>query len=646
MAVNPINVSRVSQNLQTTQMISSFRANQLNLFGIQSRIAAGRSFLSPSDDPVAATRAIDLTQALGRQNQFLQNIQHGDSVLTATDTAINEVESLLIDASAVASQNLSNLTSAAERFAEAEVVAAIREQLLVVGNREFDGRFIFAGRDTTVPPFTHALGGVSYIGDTGDLLTRISEDFTAVTNVPGNLLFGALSSRIASNVDLSPALTADLRLEDIEGTRGETIRGGTLVINEIDGAGPVPVSLSAVDTIGDIVDAINAAASANSATFSAQLSSDGLTIIPGANAITVTDTNADVVASNLGVLTNSPTTDNIEGLPLDARLSRLTAISDLAGGSGIDIDSGFVISNGENTATIDLSDAETVQDIINIINNADVGVMALINDDATGIDVLNRVSGTSLTVGENGGTTAADLGIRTMDNATELSSINFGRGFNPSEDRADFQITARNGATVDVDVESANTIGDVIDLINAAAQDAGVSISAAFAEVGNGIRIIDSTGGAGVISVANVGTSLAAIDLGIFGSTTGTETELVGVDVNPTRTDGILSALVELERALRADDTQGIAAAGERVDNFVPEVTRTHGIVGARGQAMQAKLRQTQEAAQTTEIFLSELKDLDFAEAATRLQAATTQLQASFQSSSILFNLSLINFLR
>ena len=123
-------------------------------------------------------------------------------------------------------------------------------------------------------------------------------------------------------------------------------------------------------------------------------------------------------------------------------------------------------------------------------------------------------------------------------------------------------------------------------------------------------------------------------------------TQLSGDDVNPTRTEGILGALVDLEDALRRDDTNAIALAAERLDLLAPEVTRIHGVVGARSQSMRAKLEQMQVAAQTTEVFLSEVRDLDYAEAVTQMESALTQLQASMQTSSILSNLSLLNYLR
>ena len=168
MAVSPINLIRISHGMRSDFIVNSLRSTQRDLFLAQARIASGRAFVSPSEDPVGAARAVDLTNALSQQHQFRENLRFGDNELTAADSAIGEINALLIDAHTIASQNVSNLTSAAERAAEAELVAGIRAQLLVVGNRQFDGRFIFAGRDTTSEPFVSVEGGVAYVGDTGD----------------------------------------------------------------------------------------------------------------------------------------------------------------------------------------------------------------------------------------------------------------------------------------------------------------------------------------------------------------------------------------------------------------------------------------------------------------------------------------------
>ncbi len=157
MAVSPVNITRISNGLRTTMTLDSLRRNQLDVFLEQTRLASGRSFVSPSEDPVGSARALDLTEALARQQQFRTNVQYGDTFLTAADSSLTELNSLLVQASSIASQNVSNLTSEAEREAMAEVVSSIRQQVQIVANRQFNGRYLFGGRMTTERPFRPAL---------------------------------------------------------------------------------------------------------------------------------------------------------------------------------------------------------------------------------------------------------------------------------------------------------------------------------------------------------------------------------------------------------------------------------------------------------------------------------------------------------
>lgn len=646
MAINPINLSRVSQNLRTGFLTNALQRNQLQLLSAQTRIASGRSFLSPSDDPVAASRVLDLTQAQARQAQFIANIRHGDNVLAAADSSATEINSLLIEAQAIASQNVSNLTSAAERLAGAELIAAIRQQLQLVGNRDFDGRYLFAGRETTERPFVDFFGGIAYLGDTGNLQVRISDDQKTVINVPGNLLLGALSSRIESSADLSPTLTDATRIEDLNGAGGQGILIGQLVFNEANGAGVFSVSLDTADTIGNIVSLINDAAVAAGSTLTASLGDNGLVIQPGATAVTVTDVNSGVVAGGLGILTRTATTNTIDGADLGARLTSLTPVDALSGGDAIDLASGLIITNGTAQATLDLSNAQTVQDITNELNNAGLGIRAQINEDGTGIDVINLVSGTSLTIGENGGTTATDLGIRTLNADTSLSSLNDGFGIEAVEGSDDLRITAKDGSEFLVNLDGAATIGDVITLINDAANSAGVAVAADLIPTGNGIRLTDTTGGAGSLIVADEGLSLAAFQLGLQGSADPADNELIGGDVNPIRTQGVLTALLDLEAALRADDTRAIIKAAAKIEPQVKNVTQIQGVLGARSQAIRSKLTQVEDAGASAEILLSELRDLDYTRAVTEMQSTVIQLQAAMQTSGVLLNLSLMDFLR
>jgi flagellin-like hook-associated protein FlgL len=201
-----------------------------------------------------------------------------------------------------------------------------------------------------------------------------------------------------------------------------------------------------------------------------------------------------------------------------------------SGGSGeaLDTASGLVLTNGGESLTLDISGAQTVEDLLNLINGGDLGLAAEINTVRNGINVRSRLSGADLTIGENGGTTATQLGIRSYAAATALADFNRGLGVETTEVLEQFdtskmdelRIVARNGTELVVDVSSATSLQDVVDLINADPLNTGnTSVVASVIQSGNGIGLVDSSDDgagnfSGTLQVRVVGNTLAAEYLG------------------------------------------------------------------------------------------------------------------------------------
>ncbi len=196
-----------------------------------------------------------------------------------------------------------------------------------------------------------------------------------------------------------------------------------------------------------------------------------------------------------------------------------TAKAVTSGGSGevIDLDSGFEITVGQTTKHVSLSGAKTVEDLINAITGTNLGAYAQINDQRNGLVLGVRQAGLTFSIGESGGTTATQLGLRTMSRETRLSDLNFGRGVS-TQPGTDFTITRRDGTSFAVDLSSTKTIGDVLDRINNHPDNQNLSnqIVARLATTGNGIEITqDNPTGSELLSVRRQFGSQAAHDLGL-----------------------------------------------------------------------------------------------------------------------------------
>jgi len=179
------------------------------------------------------------------------------------------------------------------------------------------------------------------------------------------------------------------------------------------------------------------------------------------------------------------------------------AVGLTVGGSGTDFDreSGLRITNGGQEFVVDLRAVVTVEDLLNAINGAGANVAAAINAEGTGIDVQSRLSGADFSIGENGGITAEQLGIRTFNGATPLAALNHGVGVRASLQGDDFAVTRRDGETFGIRLAA----GNVASARLPGAADAGLLISRAAADTsGNqfSVEIVDSgLGGGNAVSL-------------------------------------------------------------------------------------------------------------------------------------------------
>jgi flagellar capping protein FliD len=125
-----------------------------------------------------------------------------------------------------------------------------------------------------------------------------------------------------------------------------------------------------------------------------------------------------------------------------------------------------------------------------------------------------------------------------------------------------FTITAANGATGKVTLASSThkTVGDVIESIN----DLGIGVEARINADGDGIELVDATGGSGLMMVAETNSGTTAADLGIVGQAKAGSTTITGTfSAQVTIASGdTLDALVKKINAAGAGVTASVLNDG------------------------------------------------------------------------------------
>ena len=230
------------------------------------------------------------------------------------------------------------------------------------------------------------------------------------------------------------------------------------------------------------------------------------------NTLSISDLGNGLTAKQLGIAGNSPA-GSIVGGALNPTISLTTPLAALYGGAGIDTTSGLQIVGNDKTQTVSLAGCQTIQDVLNALNSSGAGLVAQINSSKTGLEVRSNLSGCDFSIGENGGQTATDLGLRTFDQNTPLSDLNYGAGVAAAQgDSQSFTVAAADGTSYDVSIAGLSTVGQVMNQIDASC---GGKVSAELSPTGNGLMLIDDTTSPGTVSVTTDSKSTAAVDLGL-----------------------------------------------------------------------------------------------------------------------------------
>ncbi len=346
-----------------------------------------------------------------------------------------------------------------------------------------------------------------------------------------------------------------------------TLRDGTT--GKIDFS-PLDSGSSDVDydrTLGDVLEAINEAAPGK---LKAEISDDGERIVitdltEGTEELSLTPAFGDSTRalSALGL-----DGESVDGVITGDRIlggAKSPLLSSLNGGNGFGKLGALELSdrNGHSD-TVDLSGAETLDEVINIINAADVGIEASVNSAKNGIELRDVTGGSvsnliianadatetadKLGIAVDAETTAVDSGdmhLQVVAENTLLADLNGGAGV--ALGKIKFTDSAGKQGTINLSRTENQTVGDVIQTINRL----GFNLVAEINETGDGIRVYDTADGNFEFKITE-GDSTTAQDLGLLRDVT--EVEIDGTVRKVV--DGSMTYTIELEEDDSLQDLQ------------------------------------------------------------------------------------------
>ena len=198
---------RFSTQMMYQQNMRGITNSQAEWMKYGEQMSTGKRVVNPSDDPIAASQAVVLSQAQAQNSQYAlartfatQKVSLEESVLSQVTTAIQNAQEKIVYAS-------NGTLSDDDRASLATDIQGLRDQLLNLANTtDGNGRYIFAGYKTETAPFSEANG--DYVGGTESIKQQVDASRSMVIGHTGDKIFDSIISNAVAEPDGS-ASTGD-----------------------------------------------------------------------------------------------------------------------------------------------------------------------------------------------------------------------------------------------------------------------------------------------------------------------------------------------------------------------------------------------------------------------------------------------------
>ena len=156
----------------------------------QRQIASGRRILTPSQDPIAAARSLEIRESLSRLEQFDRNGTIAANRLSLEESALNSVNNVMQRVRELALQaNNATQSDQTRGLIAVEIRQRLDELVQLANTRDGNGRYLFSGNLEDTETVTRSGAVFTYNGDQGQRRIQIGEGREVADGDPGSDVF-------------------------------------------------------------------------------------------------------------------------------------------------------------------------------------------------------------------------------------------------------------------------------------------------------------------------------------------------------------------------------------------------------------------------------------------------------------------------
>ncbi len=144
---------RVTNSMMTQSVIWNISSNLNNMNTVYKQLASGEKYSVASESPVESAKALQYQAYLTELEQYEDNITDADSWMSVTESSLESMVDIMQRVSELSVQANNDTLDDEDREKILAEVDELTEELIQLGNTDYAGSYIFAGYDTSEPPF-------------------------------------------------------------------------------------------------------------------------------------------------------------------------------------------------------------------------------------------------------------------------------------------------------------------------------------------------------------------------------------------------------------------------------------------------------------------------------------------------------------
>lgn len=182
-------MQRVTQGMMHTQLLRNLNSNMYRMDRLMEQMTSGRKINKPSDDPVGITFSLRYRTELDANAQYQSNADAALSWLEYTDMIMNQAVEMIHRFRELAIKAANDTNDDVSRRIIKSEMEELYDQMIQLGNSQFNGKYVFNGQLTDHKPYTT---DEPYNESTDDayILFDIGAGVRVNVNVTGNQVFG------------------------------------------------------------------------------------------------------------------------------------------------------------------------------------------------------------------------------------------------------------------------------------------------------------------------------------------------------------------------------------------------------------------------------------------------------------------------